>query len=46
MGRLKKERLKIQKRLRIDEVVCAPEANNGFGYKSIGGKNRFKHSKK
>lgn len=26
----------MQKRLRIDEVICAPEMNSRLGYKSIG----------
>lgn len=46
MGRLKQESLKMQKRLRIDDVICAPEVNSRPGYKSIGRENRFEHRKK
>lgn len=36
----------MQKRLRIDDVICAPEVNIRPGYKSIGRENRFEHRKK
>lgn len=36
----------MQKRLRIDDVICAPEVNSRPGYKSIGRENRFEHRKK